>query len=105
MSRMSKFLKQTCTLEKALKDSSGVAKLDKFGEVLYAAPQTIKCRRERIVKDVQTNTGAILRSSTRYFTDDSIVIEADDRLDGKVIVEVAEYINAKGEPEGYEGYV
>ena len=97
MSRMSKFLKQTCILEKALKDSSGCAKLDKFGEVLYAAPQTIKCRRERIVKDVQ--------SSTRYFTDDSIVIEADDRLDGKVIVEVAEYINAKGEPEGYESYV
>lgn len=105
MSRMSKFLKQTCVLEKALRDPNGSTKLDKFGEIMYDSPQTIKCRRERIIKDVQTNTGAILRSSTRYFTDDSVVVEADDRLDGRAIVEVEEYINAKGEPEGYESYV
>ena len=42
MSRMSKFLKQTCVLEKALKNPNGSTKLDKFGEIMYDSPQTIK---------------------------------------------------------------
>ena len=99
MSRMSKFLKQTCVLEKALRSPNGSTKLDKCGEIMYDAPQTIKCRRERIIRDVQTNTGAILRSSTRYFTDDSVVIAAEDRQDGRAIVEGEGKINAKGKPE------
>lgn len=105
MSRMTKFLKQTCVFEKALRNEDGTTKLDKFGEVMYASPQKLKCRREKIVKDVQTNTGAILSSSTRYFTDESQPIDPDDRFDGKVVLEVSEYINSQGLPEGYESYV
>lgn len=105
MSRMTKFLKQTCSFEKALRNSDGTTKLDKFGEVMYAAPKSIKCRRERIIKDVQTNTGAILSSSTRYFVDEVQVIEPDDRFDGKAVLEVEEYVNAQGATEGYECYV
>ena len=105
MSRMSKCLKQTCILEKARKNPDGSTKLDKFGEIMYDAPQTIKCRRERIVKDVQTSTGAIQRSSTRYFIDETQPVEADDRIDGKTVLEVSEYINQLGKVEGYECYV
>ena len=105
MSRMTKFLKQSCSFEKAKKNSNGQVQLNKFGEVLYETPTIIKCRRERIVRDVQTSTGAILRSSTRYFTDDSQIIEADDRLDGRIVLEVEEYTNQLGKVEGYESYV
>lgn len=102
---MTKFLKQTCVFEKALRNEDGTTKLDKFGEVMYASPRQLKCRREKVVKDVQTNTGAILSSSTRYFTDEAQPIDPDDRFDGKVVLEVSEYINSQGLPEGYESYV
>lgn len=105
MSRMTKFLQQTCSFEKAKRGLDGSVLLDQFGEVMYEAPITLKCRRERVIQDVQTNTGAILRSSTRYFTDETRIIEADDRFDGRVILEVEEYTNQLGKTEGFESYV
>ncbi|MGN1230069.1 MAG: hypothetical protein ACI4T5_10520 [Prevotella sp.] len=102
---MTKFLKQKCVFERAKRSEDGSVQLDQFGEVIYEPPVTLKCRRERVIKDVQTNTGAILRSSTRYFTDESQPIDADDRFDGKTILEVEEYTNQLGKTEGYESYV
>jgi hypothetical protein len=54
---------------------------------------------------VQTNTGAILKSSTRYFTDDKQSIKAGDKLGGKPVLKVQEYINQFGVAEGFESYV
>lgn len=105
MSRMTKFLKQTCTFEKALRNNDGTVQLDKYGEIVYSSSKKLKCRREKVIKDVQTSTGAILSSSTRYFTDSSQAINPDDKFDGKVILEVSEYINSQGLSEGYESYV
>lgn len=105
MSRMTKFLKQTCVFERMKRNDEGTAVLDKFGEPQYEAPKKLKCRREKLVKDIQTNTGAILRSTTRYFLDESQPIETEDRLDGKTILSVEEYINQLGATEGYECYV
>ena len=105
MSRMTKFLNQTCIFERAKRNDEGVALLDKFGQPQYEAPVRIKCRREKVIKDVQVNTGAILRSSTRYFTDESQCIEADDRFDGKTVLQVEEYTNQLGKTEGFESYV
>lgn len=105
MSRLSKFLKQQCVWEPALRDDTGKVRLDSFGEVLYGPGTSLRCRREKTIQDVQTNTGAILRSSTRYFTDESVEINAEDRLDGKVVLTVEEYTNQLGNVEGYESYV
>lgn len=105
MSRMTKYLKQTCTYEKAKHDKNGNILHDKFGEPLHEAPTTIKCRREETIQDVQTSTGAILKSSTRYFTDDKQSIKAGDKLDGKAVLKVQEYINQFGVAEGFESYV
>jgi len=105
MSRMTKYLKQKCTYEKAKRDKNGEILHDKFGEPLYEDSETIKCRREETVQDVQTNTGAILKSSTRYFTDDKHSIQAGDKLGGKPVLKVQEYINQFGSAEGFESYV
>lgn len=105
MSRMSKYLKQKCTYEKAKRDENGEAILDKFGEPIYGSLEIIKCRRETCIQDVQTSTGAILKSATRYFTDDKQSIQAGDRLDGKAVLKVQEYINQFGVAEGFESYV
>lgn len=105
MSRMTKYLKQTCTFERASRDASGDVKLNKYGDVIYDAPIQLRCRCERLVKDVQTNTGAVLQSSTRYFLDETQVVQADDRIDGIVVLQVEEYANQLGLKEGYEIYV
>ena len=105
MSRMSKYLKQKCTYEKLKRDENGKILLDKFGDPLYEVPKVIKCRRETTVEEVQTNTGAILKSTTRYFTDDAQSIQANDKLDGKAVLKVQEYTNQFGVAEGFESYV
>lgn len=105
MSRITKYLRQKCSYEQLVRDSQGRVLLDKFGEPQYSAPVIIKCRREVTVQDVQTSTGAMLQSSTRYFVDSDHQIQADDRLDNKTVLKVQEYINQYGAPEGYEVYV
>ena len=105
MSRISKYLKQYCTYEKLKRDENGKVLLDKFGEPHYENPISIKCRRETTFQDVQTSTGAIVKSSTRYFTDDKQSIQIDDKLDGKAVLKTQEYINQFGKSEGCESYV
>lgn len=105
MSRMTKFLRQTCKYEQCKHNKDGTVSLDKYGEPQYEAPVQIWCRREVSVQDVQTNTGAILKSSTRYFVDDKYRIHADDKFDGMYVLKVTEYINQFGKAEGYECYV
>lgn len=105
MSRMSKYLKQKCTYEKLKLNENGKILLDKFGEPQHDTPIVIKCRRETTIQDIQTSTGAILKSSTRYFTDDKQFIQAGDKLDGKTVLKVQEYINQFGIAEGFESYV
>lgn len=105
MSRMTKYLKQSCTYERTQRDASGKVLLDKYGEPLYESAVTIKCRREVTIQDVQTSTGAVLKSSTRYLTDDKYHIQAGDKLDGKFVLKVQEYVNQFGAAEGFESYV
>ena len=104
MSRMTKFLRQRCVLERVNRDLNGVPRLDKYGEPSYLPAMSLPCRREGYVRDVQTNTGSILRSSTRYFLDNTVEVLTGDKLDGKVTLAVAEYINGTGSVEGYECY-
>lgn len=102
MSRMTKFLKQTCTFQPAVRDASGELVLNKFGEATYGAVKTLKCRRERTTKDVLTANGSVLRSASIYYTDESQLIQPDDKLDGRVVLSVEEYTNEHGLTEGYQ---
>jgi hypothetical protein len=102
---MSKYLKHICTYEALKLDQNGNVLMDKYGEPLYEPKVVIHCRREISVQDVQTNTGAILTSSTCYFTDDKHTIHVNDKLDGMTVLKVQEYSNQFGEIEGFESYV
>lgn len=104
MSRMTKFLKQTCALEIYQLGADGSPLLNDFGEIQYNVPITCRCRRERCIQDVETSNGAILKSASRYFLDESVPILADYRIDGRVVLQVADYVNGLGRVEGYEVY-
>ena len=102
MSRMTKFLKQKCTFEAAVRNASGEIALNKYGEAEYEAPMTLRCRRERTTKDVLTANGSVVRSASIYYTDESQVIRPDDTIDGRVVLSVKEYTNELGLTEGFE---
>lgn len=105
MSRMTKFLRQRCSVEICQRDADGNPMLNDYGENLYQPAQEVKCRHENSVRDVQTSNGSILRSTSRYYLDEAVQIAADDKIDGKVVVISTQYINAIGAIEGYEVYV
>ena len=102
MSRMTKFLKQTCTFEAAVRDASGKIALNKYGEAAYEAPITLKCRRERTTKDVLTANGSVVRSASIYYTDESQVIRPDDKIDGRVVHRAEEYTNKHSLTDTFE---
>lgn len=104
MSRMTKFLRQTCSLEKYVEEN-GQPKLNIFGELQYHAPVTLKCRHEQSHKDVQTGNGGIVRSTSVYYLDESTEIKPDYKLNGHVVISVIGYVNGLGAVEGYEVYV
>lgn len=105
MSRVTKYLRQKCSFTAATRDSNEAVVLNEFGEVLYQAAVQIPCRKEHSTEDVQTSTGSIVRSTTRYFTDTRNSIAPDDKLDNHVVLAVRDYINAQGDVEGYRSYV
>lgn len=101
MSRMTKYLKQTCTIQRMVVDENGDAVLDIYGEPTYQSLITVKCRRERSFKDVLTVTGAMKQSATTYYIDEVEPVNLGDLVDGKPVVDFEEYINEYGRPEGY----
>lgn len=105
MSRLTKFLKQKCYYESAQRDETGKTVLSPYGDILYNEPEELKCRRERLVTDIQTGSGAVLKTTSRYFFDARVEVRADDRIDGHVVLSSEEYTNQFGNCEGYECYV
>ena len=105
MSRMTKFLRQTCYIQPYELDPSGAPKLNDFGEIQYQKPIKCRCRKESSYQDVQTGNGHIVKAVTRYYLDESLKIRADYLIDDRAILTVNEYVNAQGLTEGYEVYV
>lgn len=104
MSRMTKFLKQKCLVQPYELSEEGKPSLNRFGEILYLEPVVCKCRKEKVVQDVVTTNGAVLKSSFRFFLDESFEICIDYLIDGKAVLMLTEYINEVGDLEGYEVY-
>ena len=105
MSRMTKFLKQTCVVQPYISDLKGQPKLNQFGEIQYDEPRVCKCRHEISYQDVQVTNGSLVKSTSRYFLDESLEIKADYQIDGHAVLSVSTYVNQFGKTEGYEVFV
>ena len=102
MSRMTKYLKQSATITFMERDKSGEPKLDDYGDPIYKnVSKVVKCRRERTTKDILTTGGAASVSTTKYFFDNSVTVDIGDKVDGKVILTVSDYVNDLGISEGW----
>ena len=98
---MTKYLKQTTSWQRLLTDAQGEVILDLYGEPTYASAITLKCRKERALNDILTTTGAMTRSDTTYYLDETAEVQMGDLLDGKSIIDFEEYVNEHGKTEGY----
>ena len=105
MSRITKFLKQTCSVQPYLTTDTSKPLLNDYGEIQYKPPITCRCRREMSAQDIQTSNGSIVRSTARYFLDEKLEIRPDYLIDGCVVLTVHSYVNQLGRVEGYEVYV
>ena len=105
MSQMTKFLHQRCIVQPYQVDENGQPQHNQFGELLYAAPQRCRCRHEISYQDVQVANGSIVKSTSRYFLDESVEVKADYLIDGMPVLSVSSYVNRVGKLEGYEVHV
>lgn len=103
MSKMTKFLKQTCSIQ-AYATSEGEPTYNEFGELIYGSGVTCSCRCEPLVRDLLTSNGSVLKTTSRYFLDESVDVKTDYLIDGHVVLSVETYINQVGKVEGYEVY-
>lgn len=101
MSRMTKFLKNEASWQPAIRRSDGTNVLDEYGAPVYDSITTIKCRRERVLRDTPDGSGAILGSSTSYYVDETTHIQIGDLVDGKIVLDYEEFVNERGLIEGY----
>lgn len=105
MSRMTKFLRQECLVQPYEVDAKGQPVLNDYGELQYGPAKSCKCRHEVAFQDIQTANGRLVRSTSRYFLDDSMEIKVDYKVDSKEVLSVSTYVNSLGQREGYEVYV
>ena len=105
MSRMTKFLRQKCRVQPYEVDAAGKPVYNDFGELQYQPAKICNCRHEISFQDVQTSSGQLVKSTSRYFLDESLEIKADYKIDGRAVLSVSSYVNGLGLCEGYEVYV
>lgn len=98
MSAMSKYFKQTCSLQR-IKTTNGVPDMNDYGELEYESARIIKCRRERYIRDVEVQNGGIIKSQFEYYTDYEVGI--NDKIDGEVVLTIEDYVNGSGRVIGY----
>lgn len=99
MSLFTRYLNQVATLERVTLGVDGKPLMDAYGELVYKAAVTIRCKRDKYTRDVQMPSGAIVKSSTKYITDAEVGM--NDRLDGRAIMDLEEYTNPRGDIEAY----
>lgn len=106
MSRLTKYLGDTATVVRMERDpDTHEAALDKYGAAIPATTDNLKCRREKVFKDVTTSTGRIVRSYSRYYFDEAIELFIADKIDDAPILEIEELTSRTGTVEGYLAYV
>lgn len=105
MNKITKYLNQKAFFESLKTYKNNKPELNIYGEPVYLQGLYIKCRREEYIKDIQTSTGSIVRSSTAYYLDDSVSIKINDKIDGKLILVFEDFVDRDGRILGYKAIV
>lgn len=102
MGRMTKYLKQSATLETHQVDSKGQPMLDEYGQPLFSVPNRVKCRKEVYKSRSNSDLGQYVDFANVYYFDASVRVSEGDRIDGHEVRNVSEYYDGMGVLVGYE---
>lgn len=105
MGRMTKYLRQQCSLQHVKVSEDGTPVMNTYGEYEYEEPVLVRCRVEPYHRITAATGGRFVNTSSRYFFDESVEIRPEDLLDGHVVLQVSQYCGSSGRVEGYEVYV
>lgn len=96
LSSITKYLNQTCQIDIVALET------DEYGDKIVERSVTVKCRKRKDLKEVETNTGRIERTSDVYILDESESVKTGDYIDGKEVKAVSDYVNLQGVRLGYK---
>lgn len=103
MSAVTKYLNQKTTLQLGRRAPDGSIMLDEYGEPLYEdRVRSIRCRKEISTEDVLTSTGAVQKSTTTFYVDNTVSVALGDKMEGKVILMIEDFIDFTGHSIGYK---
>lgn len=95
---LARFLNQTCTIEKYDPETDVT-----YGDARFLPPVTVPCRKESFFRMVQNEDQQIVKSSSRYFIGPDTPVEAwQDKVDGRLVLDVQDYVWLDGSKVGYE---
>ena len=101
MGKMTKYLKQTASIECVLLNTDGTKKLDVYGQPMYATPVTVNCRKETYNARSSTGYGQFVNCKTTYYFDESVEITSGATVDGHEVQNIEEYVDGIGTLIGY----
>ena len=96
MGRMTKYLKQTASIECVMLNDDGTKKLDVYGQPMYATPVTVKCRKEPYTERSHTGYGQYKNFTTTYYFDETVKVENGDKIDGQDVQRIEDYVDGSG---------
>lgn len=105
LSRLTKYLKQSSTLEKVSTTPDGQPVMDAYGNYTYESPIMVPCRKESAMVSASTAYGKFVNHQSVYYFDETVSIHVNDKLDGHVVLQVYPYTGGEGELVGLEVHV
>ncbi|MPW25950.1 hypothetical protein GC105_09120 [Alkalibaculum sp. M08DMB] len=81
-------------------DFSARTGTDDRGQPIYSEVLSIPCRYQSKIQNIVTSTGQMLQAQHVYYTKDAI--QEGDKLNGLVVMAVADWVDLFGEKIGYK---
>jgi len=76
---------------------------DRYGAIGYLLPEKIKCRCEVSTKEIVTPSGRMVRVERTYYL--ARKVRTGDKLDGKEVQYVEDWVSLSGKPAGWKAMV
>lgn len=96
---MTPYLNQT-----ALYQTLASTEVDQYGNAKYNPAVVVRCRRELTETEIKDKAGKVQLSTYTYFFDTSITPAIGEKVDGRLILAVEEYVVGIGTSLGWEVY-
>lgn len=105
MPNVRKYLKQTVTLKRRVRNESGEGVNDRFGAPLYEEPAEVRARKTPREGTVRSPTGEYIDARGEVVTGPETPVSVGDEIDGEEVRGVDTRVGKTGRVVGYWSYL